>query len=363
MIRDLLVLAASLGLGAATAVWAAGSPGPQAGVQAIELRARAVPFDRDDPAATPGGRVRFLGAVELSADAPRFGGLSALTFAPRCGRLLAVSDTGNWVVLQPALRGDRLTGVSAAWIAPLLDGRGDFTDTKDLNDAESLAVTGAAAFVGYEQVHRVRRYDGIDACAPETLARPATSESPVPGTTGWGGNSGVEAMAALPDGRLIAIAEGSAGGVGGALRTGRRWFFGGASQDFIWRVPTGHSPTDAVISGDELVVLHRRFSPSAGVSAVVTAVPLASLGTEPPNPVELLRLAPPRTVDNMEGMALEQRGGRTFLWLVSDDNFNPVQRTLLMRFELLPARPPGATLRRPVATSPRSADRPEPDIR
>ena len=38
----------------------------------------------------------------------------------------------------------------------------------------------------------------------------------------------------------------------------------------------------------------------------------------------------------MEGVALRREGDRTFVYLVSDDNFNPLQRTLLMKFELLP---------------------------
>ena len=34
------------------------------------------------------------------------------------------------------------------------------------------------------------------------------------------------------------------------------------------------------------------------------------------------------------------RDGRTFLWLVSDDNFNSWQRSLLVEFELFGLPPP-----------------------
>jgi hypothetical protein len=40
-------------------------------------------------------------------------------------------------------------------------------------------------------------------------------------------------------------------------------------------------------------------------------------------------------IDNMEGIAV-RRGpkGETLLYLISDDNFSPLQRTLLLMFEL-----------------------------
>ena len=50
---------------------------------------------------------------------------------------------------------------------------------------------------------------------------------------------------------------------------------------------------------------------------------------------ELARLSSPYAVDNLEGMAAT-RGprGETLLWLMSDDNFNPLQRNMLLLFEL-----------------------------
>ena len=44
------------------------------------------------------------------------------------------------------------------------------------------------------------------------------------------------------------------------------------------------------------------------------------------------------TIDNMEGLALRRgASGGTFVYMISDDNYNPLQRTLLMMFELVPA--------------------------
>jgi hypothetical protein len=56
-------------------------------------------------------------------------------------------------------------------------------------------------------------------------------------------------------------------------------------------------------------------------------------GTATVQPLALL--APPLLVDNMEGLAVRTEGNRHFVYLVSDDNFNSVQKTLLMKFEIL----------------------------
>jgi hypothetical protein len=42
-------------------------------------------------------------------------------------------------------------------------------------------------------------------------------------------------------------------------------------------------------------------------------------------------------VDNFEGISARKTAtGKTLIYLVSDDNYNPLQRTLLMMFALTP---------------------------
>ena len=44
-------------------------------------------------------------------------------------------------------------------------------------------------------------------------------------------------------------------------------------------------------------------------------------------------------IDNMEGLAVHRAAnGDTVLTILSDDNFNPLQRALLMQFTLQPAK-------------------------
>ena len=50
---------------------------------------------------------------------------------------------------------------------------------------------------------------------------------------------------------------------------------------------------------------------------------------------EIARISLPLTVDNFEGLGLRRdRDGRLLVYLISDDNFNPLQRTLLLMFRL-----------------------------
>ena len=48
----------------------------------------------------------------------------------------------------------------------------------------------------------------------------------------------------------------------------------------------------------------------------------------------LIELKLPGTTDNFEGVAAERRGPTTRLYLLSDDNANPAQRTLLLAFDI-----------------------------
>ena len=54
-----------------------------------------------------------------------------------------------------------------------------------------------------------------------------------------------------------------------------------------------------------------------------------------PHDREIARLAAPLVHDNFEGIATRRDGqGRTLVYLISDDNFHILQRTLLLMFEL-----------------------------
>ena len=96
-------------------------------------------------------------------------------------------------------------------------------------------------------------------------------------------------------------------------------------------------PSDATaLPGGDLLVLERSFSPLSGLTLRLTRVALRCVkpdGTLKPR--ELADLRAPLNLDNLEGVsARRNEKGETIVYLVSDDNFSPVQRTLLMMFSL-----------------------------
>jgi len=301
---------------------AAAEPPPPTGWPIV---ASPVPLDPAQPGRDRVGALRWLGGWVLSSRDPRFGGISALTLDR--GRFLAIGDTGG--VFRFRIADGRVTESS---IAALPSGPGS-TDGKADRDAESMAFdpgTGSV-WVGFERHNAVWCYDAA-------VAHAQRHDEP-PAMRGWPVNGGPEAMARLPDGRFIILAEEAAGPDGsteGLLFASDPAVAGGRPVRFGYRPPDRYVATDmAVLRDGRAVVVNRRYTPVDGVSAVLTLVDVRAI--RPGAVLEgraLARLAPPLTVDNMEALAIAEEAGRTILWIASDDNFSRLQRTLLLKFAL-----------------------------
>jgi len=83
-----------------------------------------------------------------------------------------------------------------------------------------------------------------------------------------------------------------------------------------------------------LLVLNRRLTMEqlfTGVIAIVDLPEKLEPGTEL-KARTLARLAPPLLADNFEGLAVSHEHGRPVIWIISDDNHEFFQRTLLLKF-------------------------------
>ncbi|MFN7175399.1 MAG: esterase-like activity of phytase family protein [Thermaurantiacus sp.] len=338
MVLQILGSLAGLAVGAAAALYAAGPPLHQGVVEPLAITTNSIPMDLKNPARERIGRLVYRGGLELRSRDRRFGGISALLWEEACGRILAATDTGAWIALEPSEEADRLTGITAAWIAPIRDERGRPAASKAQADAEALARKEDTVFVWFEQDHRVQRYEGLSACAPESLAAAASDVSRPQAMRGWPRNGGAEAVSLV--GRdLLVLAEQAQAGDG--TMDAFLWSpTTGTERPLAHRPPSGFQATgmDAVPGSDRQLILYRRFTPLEGVSAIVAELrpdtsPIPGTVLEV---TEIARFMPPLAVDNMEGIAVRHDGDRLFLYLASDDNFNPLQRTLLLKFELLP---------------------------
>ena len=306
----------------AVAMIAAAAP-PRA---APAIHARPIALDPGDPGRTTVGRLRYLGGWVLTSRDRRFGGISSMT--GQDGRFVALSDAG--VLFRFRLDSRGVAGATS--IAPLPAGPGPVPD-KAHRDSESMQRDPATgqSWVGFEGVKEIWRY-ARDFVRAEAHAAPAAMRR-------WPANGGAEAIVRLADGRFIVFSERQPG----PYASTEALLYPGDPTDpnarpirFGYRAPAGYSVTDAQQLGDgRVVLLNRRFTLLEGVSAVVTiADPRAIAANTAWRPHELARLAPPLTVDNMEALSVARERGRTILWIASDDNFNPLERTLLMKFAL-----------------------------
>ena len=141
-------------------------------------------------------------------------------------------------------------------------------------------------------------------------------------------------MTRLCDGRLVVVAEesiGRANFVAGWLQSDTGWLpFRYRTKDVL--LPTGAT----TLPNCDLVFVERSFSVVAGLDIRLSRVRVNALRENAiVEPEELAHLTGSLTMDNFEGISA-RRGinGETLIYLVSDDNFSSIQRTLLFMFEL-----------------------------
>lgn len=302
--------------------------------EAVTIRAAAVPLDPADPAHTRIGTLEFRGGLHLTSEHPRFGGWSALAVGgPDGTQLTAVSDEGAWLTARLVYdaRGF-LQDVGDARIGVLHSPSGRPLVGKEFQDAESLAVLpDGSMVVGFERQHRLWKFPagGTPLDNPPMPMRTPKDLYKAPL------NGGIEALGALWDGRLFALTE-----YWIDKDVVRGWLGGGAGWWPIgYRFEGAFRPSDAgVMPNDDLAVLERAYNPSRGITGIrVARVRTRDLHKGAKLKGEVLaELKPPLTVDNFEGIACRAgASGETLLYLISDNNFSPDQRTLLLTFAVV----------------------------
>ncbi len=312
-------------------VFIAGVP---AGAASLSVRTAPLVLDPKAPSRTRFGKLTLLSGFVLRSDDKRFGGLSGLAIDPTGQILYAVSDHGHG--LSARLTHDhvgRLTHIRQWEIVPLRTPDGRRTRRRQ-RDAEALVQEPDGAWlVAFEQLHRVWRYPPSPAAFtawPEPVRMPRElSRAPR--------NGGPEGLTRLSDGRLLVLTErfkNRDGSFKGWLITGGRF------AAIAYRPSNGFNPTDlAALPGGGLLLLERRYRFLSGLAIRLRHIARASIrpGTQLRGRV-ILRLAQPLSVDNFEGLVIRQgpQGG-LLLYLLSDDNYNTFQRTLLVQFRLGPA--------------------------
>jgi len=312
----------------------------EARAEPIELSASRIPLYPSRPDDNRAGVLLYRGGLVLNSSDARFGGWSDLAVSTDGERLLAISDRGHW--LRARLSHDpsgNLASASSADIAPILDRSGRPLRGRN-GDAEGLALEregdldGPVA-VSFEGNVRIWRYD----LAAGLGARP--TNIPIGNwVRALHPNAQLEAIALVKPDTLIAFGEAKPN-EGDDLLGAMEAYPGGELPMTRMLSVVPHEPfriTGAARAPDEgIFLLERRFSLLGGVGTELRHIGANDIreGARLDGRVLMDLSFQDANIDNMEGVAVRRtERGETFLYLISDNNFSKLQRTLLLMFEV-----------------------------
>jgi hypothetical protein len=304
----------------------------------IEVNARPVPsFDTRDRARVRFGDLEYRSGLILTSAFRGFGGLSGLRLDTKGERFIAISDKAGWFTGRIVYKGREMVGLDEVEASPMLGPDGKPITSRRWFDSEALALDGTLVYVGLERVNQVLRFDFTksftNAHGEPIALPPAARKLPY--------NKGIEALVMVPKGNqslagtLIAISERGLDAQGNILG----FLIGGKSPgQFTVRRTDDFDVSDAVLlPSGSLLVLERKFSWLSGVGIRIRRIALSSIG--PGALIDgpaIFNADLGHEIDNMEGIdAHVTPEGDTVLTLVSDDNFSPIQRNLLLQFTLV----------------------------
>lgn len=307
-----------------------------AGLSAASAEPLAVnvsPIESFAPAGADESTLTFLGGLEVTADDPRFGGLSGIDLIDP-NHALIVSDTGMVVRARLVHENGRLTGLADVEIDTLFP-EGEVS--KRVGDVEDIALDpsdpGRGVVVRERQANAMLSFE-LEQSWPARL-EPQRVGAP---NRILRSNKGLESVAYAPPasplaGAIVAIAEGVPRGMADIPG----WIAGIGGFSIVPRDDFRVSSARFLPDGD-LLLLERRFSAIAGVAMRMRRIDgdAIAVGARLDGDI-LMEAGMAAQIDNMEGLAVHRDdSGRVILTLVSDDNHNILQRTLILQFAMVP---------------------------
>ncbi len=293
-------------------------------------------FDNRDASRTRFGALEFRGGLVLTSKNEAFGGISAILVEPDGVRFLAVTDRGSWLRGRIVYEAGKPAGIADAEMAPILGPDGKPLATRRWYDVESLTELDGMFYIGIERVEQIVRFD----IRREGLLARGEPIPELPDFKTLTHNKTLECLTAGPKnstlaGNLIVVTERSLDAAGN-----HRSFL--VKGDRVERFTVTRSD-DFEVTGctilppGDLLLVERRYSPARGAAMRIRSVPLAAIkpGTLADGKT-LIEADLGYQIDNMEGIAVHRNAdGETIITVVSDDNFSPLQRNLLLQFAVV----------------------------
>lgn len=269
---------------------------------------------------------------EMSSDFKKFGGISGLKIiSPKDASYPSaqfdfyfLSDDGFYLKANPEFdKQNNLKSFKIKNIVPLKSEEnkilmGDKTE----GDAEAIDIKNGDIFIAFERNHRVLRY--ANEKKPEHFINPENFKNLI-------SNEGIEAMGFIKN-QLLLITENSKA----SPQTVKAYLYrNNILTIFYYPLYKNYNPTDLTILNDnEILVLERSYTPNFGNRARILTFQYSDIKeNEIVRPKQLVKLKPPFPLDNYEAIGNIQITEQLYkLFIVSDNNFNPKQKNLLIEF-------------------------------
>lgn len=266
--------------------------------------------------------LEWRGGVTLTMDNPNFGGLSSLEISDDGTTATAISDRGYKFSIK--LRYDEtgiLTEVNEIKaLGALKQPKGK---TIKNVDAEGQTKFRNGTLISLERKHALWWYKS-NKSQPKAQAIPKDMKK-LPH------NEGIEALTTLNNGNILLIAEGGEknGTLPAWIGTPEAW------KSLSYPFDGSFRPTDAaVLPNGNVLVLERQFS------LAIFSWRLMLIDQTSIIPKTVMKNHPLATFSyalnyNMEGLAVRvNTAGEILIYVIADDNFLPIQQTVLMQFVL-----------------------------
>lgn len=309
--------------------------------QKIKIVANPFNFERSNPGKKQFGRLKWRGGLVLRSRSDYFGGYSGLALSRDGSKMLAISDSGSWLSAELHYKDGVLGGLSNGRIGPIPQKDGRPIQEPRERDAESLSPLkqtdglDGRYLIGFENQHRLQEYRFEDG----EMHGPLVTRLRPPQLYPMRLNEGYEGVTTLRGGKYkgatVAFAERKLtknGNHTGALTIGRK-----AQPLFLKRHAEFNITAIDSLADGRLLVLERSFI-RASLRLEIRLRLIEAKDIRPGAILEgevLLETGTQRQIDNFEAMDVtETDDGETVITLLSDDNFNFFQRTMIAQFSL-----------------------------
>jgi hypothetical protein len=273
------------------------------------------------------GMMRFVRGWHLVSPHGFFGGFSAIA---RTGpnRFQLVGDNG--FATRLTLGDDGRVGAVSIRPLPLPD---RYLYRKSAVDSEAMVFdpVSGRSWIALEGINQIWRIDA-------GMTR-IESRQRLRGAFDWPANRGAEAMVRLPDGRMVIFSEDADADPRGRAallfaddpaapgKAPIRFFYDGQGKGLV---------SDAALLPDgRILLVHRKLGINPLFTTTLAIVDPSEIRADAVLRSRTIGQVPRALAENYEGAAVSVESGRTWLWLVADNNFNSWQRSLLLQFELV----------------------------